>query len=39
MDEEFLFALRQEVVKYREKLENDLQLQMAISYLSHKISN
>lgn len=39
MDETFLFTLRQDVVKYRENLENDLQLQMAVGYLIQRMGN
>lgn len=37
MNEAFLFALHQEMVKYRENVENDLQLQMAVGYLNQKV--
>lgn len=37
MNEEFLTTLREEMVQYREKEENDTQLQMAISYINQKL--
>ncbi|WP_397537269.1 S41 family peptidase [Rummeliibacillus pycnus] len=37
MDEKFLFALHEEMVKFRENQENDLQLQMAIGYINHQL--
>lgn len=36
MNETFLFAIHKEMVKYRDDTENDLQLQMAISFLNHE---
>lgn len=39
MDESFLFALREEMVKYRDDLNNDLQLKMAVGFLNQKINH
>ncbi|WP_102692901.1 S41 family peptidase [Rummeliibacillus pycnus] len=37
MDDTFLFALHEEMVKYRNNLDNDLQLQMAIGFINHQL--
>ncbi|HWI46760.1 MAG TPA: S41 family peptidase, partial [Rummeliibacillus sp.] len=37
MDANFLFALHEEMVKFRDNQENDLQLQMAIGYINHQL--
>lgn len=37
MDEEFFESIRKQVIAYKEDVEHDLQLQMGVSVLMHKI--
>ena len=37
IDEEFFASIREEILKYREEMEHDVQLKMGLSVMLHKI--